>query len=129
MRSTNNIRATAVGTSTSVFTVQSLATYSKRNRWRCERGITLQIFMGDLVRFSCSFNHVNCAFTFLLRYHETPDTQQISSHHGVLHSLVVDVCKHKDFAVGRFTILAAGANATRKTARGGNWFSRSHYAG
>ncbi len=32
MQSTNNIRATAVGTPTSVFTVQSLATYSKKKK-------------------------------------------------------------------------------------------------
>ncbi len=27
--------------------------------------VTLQVVIGDLVRFLCSFNHVNCAFTFL----------------------------------------------------------------
>ncbi len=30
--------------------------------------VTLHVVIGDLVRFSCSFNHINCAFTFHLRY-------------------------------------------------------------
>lgn len=32
---------------------------------------------------------------------------------------------NKDIAFGRFKVPAAAANATRKTARGGNWFSSS----
>ncbi len=37
--------------------------------------LTLQV-VGDLVRFACSFIHLNCAFTFHLGYHETNDKQQ-----------------------------------------------------
>ncbi len=36
---------------------------------------------------------------------------------------------NKDVAVGRFRVPAAGANATKKTARRENWFSRNHHAG
>ncbi len=44
MQSTNNIKVTAVGTPTSVFTVQSLATYSeKKKSWRCEQGFIVRV--------------------------------------------------------------------------------------
>ncbi len=37
--------------------------------------VTLQVLRGDLVRLLCSFDHVNCVFTFHLHYHKTNDTQ------------------------------------------------------
>ncbi len=36
---------------------------------------------------------------------------------------------NKNVSVGRFRVPAAGANATRKTARWRNWFSRNHHVG
>ncbi len=47
-----------------------------------------------------------------------------------VHRLLMSVnAVHKDFAVGRFKVPAAGTNAARNTARGRNWFSRIHPAG
>ncbi len=83
-----------------------------------------KVVTGDLVRFSWSFNRVNCAFTFHLRYHITHDTQQKQ-----LQFTVIDVHKCCEYiAVSCFRVPDPGPNATRKPAQGGNWFSRNHHA-
>ncbi len=47
-----------------------------------------------------------------------------------IHRLLTSVnAVNKDVAVSRFTVPADGANATRKTTRGRNWFSRNHQDG
>ncbi len=58
--------------------------------------ITPQVVIGDFVRFSCSCNCVNCAFTFHLRYHETHDTQQKQLRSRVQFSPDVDICKWRE---------------------------------
>ncbi len=70
-----------------------------------------------------------CVLAFHLCYYETHVSQQkqLWSHHPKFDLLLtfVNVAK-KDVSVGRFTVPAAGANATRKMQ---NRFSRNHHAG
>lgn len=58
--------------------------------------IRLQVVIGDFVRFLCSFNWVNCAFTFHILYHETHDTQQKQLRTRVQTSPDVDICKWRE---------------------------------
>ncbi len=75
---------------------------------------TLQVVIGDLVRFSCSFNRINCAFTFNLCYHESHTTKTAPNMaFSILQLLMFVNAANKDVAVDRFRVPAASANATR----------------
>ncbi len=54
-------------------------------------------------------------------------TKQLRSWCPSVHRLLTYVyAVHKDFAVGRFKVPAAGCECNQKTAQGRNWFSRKH---
>ncbi len=80
-------------------------------------------------RVSCTFkreNVVNIPFPFSRSSQHTTKTAQIMVF-SILHhrSLIFVNATNEDAAVGRFRIPTAGVNATRKMARGKNWFTRN----
>ncbi len=83
---------------------------------------TLQVVIGSLVRFPCSFNYTNCIYIISTLSGNPQHTMKTALNTASsIHPLSMFVnAENKDVAVSRFRVPATGANATRKMARGRN---------